>query len=132
MDEDNPSRTVQTTNQEPTPDHYGHYDLIMSIEDKRQPVQVSKFTKISFFTGCALFSIFSGLGLSVIGARTTYREEKEEVMEELEKRNGQSKYKGGRRMVHEDPVLFATRALGWGTLIGILGAGAIGLAVHGL
>ena len=126
MEEDNQS---VSNKEELTSDHYGHYDLIMFIEDQRQPKTTSKFTKIAFFTGCAFFSIFSGLGLGVIGGRTTYRDEMDDVVEE---RNHKEKRNGKKVVVHEDPVLFATRALGWGTLIGLLGAGAVGLAVYGL
>ena len=32
----------------------------------------------------------------------------------------------------EDPVLLATRALGWGTLYSVMGTGAIGMAVYSM
>lgn len=134
MEGDSQSRTMQESQASPSEsDHpyYGHYDLIMCIEDKEKPpTEISSFTKIVFFTGCALFSIFTGLGMSMVTSRTRYRDEMDEAMDERRKKNHSGNSRG--RVVHEDPVIFATRALGWGSLIGLLGAGAVGLMVHGL
>lgn len=76
--------------------------------------QVSTSAKVLFLAGCTLLSLFSGVGFN-IGLAVAAR-----------RHNRAFRNKGE---PHEDPVLFATRALGWGTLYAVSGVGSFALVV---
>ena len=71
---------------------------------------VSTGSKVLFFTGCTLLSLFGGVGFN-IGLAAVARRHSRVLRNKGEK--------------HEDPILFATRALGWGTLYAMGGVGSI-------
>ena len=109
--------------------YYAHYDHIMLLEDPSASTLLdSKLSKVAFLATCTFFSMFGGFAVSLMVSGRRFRAKvkskadsknvnKENVMKEVEL---------------EDPVLLATRALGWGTLYSVMGTGAIGMAVYSL
>ena len=73
-------------------------------------------SKVVFLAGVTLVSMLSGFGFNAAFAgrrrRAAYK----------------AKLEGG----HEDPVLMATRALGWGSLYAVCGVGAIVATIIGI
>ena len=74
-------------------------------------------SKVLFLAGCTLLSLFGGVGFN-IGLAAVARRHSRVLRNKAEP--------------HEDPVLFATRALGWGTLYAVGGVGSIGLVAVGV
>lgn len=70
-----------------------------------------------FFTGCIFISLLGGFGLNLAINGKKYREGLAVASKE-----------GGGKVVLEDPMVLATRALGWGTLFAVIGSGSVGLA----
>ena len=108
------------------PSHYSSYDLICCIEDPPTPPNSVGIVTATFFTSCIVISLVGGFGLNLAFNSKKY-------MEPLRSHNDQSKRPGhvgganGSKVVLEDPMILATRALGWGSLFAILGSGTIGL-----
>ena len=100
------------------------YDYIMMIQDQKPTTRpASTVVKFVFLASCGFAALLGGFGLQIALSGRRYRTalktkpSKDGVacVEEL-----------------EDPVLFASRALAWGTLYSILGTGSIGLAAVGI
>lgn len=100
------------------------YDYIMMIQDQKPTTRpASTVVKFVFLASCGFVALLGGFGLQIALSGRRYRTalktkpSKDGVacVEEL-----------------EDPVLFASRALAWGTLFSILGTGSIGLAAVGI
>ncbi len=94
------------------------------MEGSRQPederVQGSSHVgyKVAFLAGTTLVAFLTGFGFTALGATRAGKGKK------LKGPVGP----GGKVQEHEDPVLLATRALGWGTMYSVAGTGTIGLA----
>ena len=76
--------------------------------------QASTSAKVLFLAGCTLLSLFGGVGFNIGLAAAARRH---------------SRVFRSKGEPHEDPVLFATRALGWGTLYAVSGVGSFAVAV---
>ena len=76
--------------------------------------QASTSAKVLFLAGCTLLSLFGGVGFNIGLAAAARRHTR------VLRSKGEP---------HEDPVLFATRALGWGTLYAVSGVGSFALVV---
>lgn len=76
--------------------------------------QASTSAKVLFLAGCTLLSLFSGVGFNIGLAAAARRH---------------SRTFRNKGEPHEDPVLFATRALGWGTLYAVSGVGSFALVI---
>ena len=77
-----------------------------------QPKSASNAAKVFFLAGVTLISLCGGFGLNIALAGGRYR------------RGYKSMQEG-----YEDPVLLATRALGWGTLYAVGGVGTVAVTV---
>ena len=82
-----------------------------------EPYRESMATKVVFLAGVTFVSLFAGLGLKLGLAGRRYRRS-------LRSKPGEEG--------HEDPVLLAARALGWGTAYAVGGTGAIVLVSTGI
>lgn len=119
------------------PNHSGHlsdelesasYDQIAMIEDSQSDVRTeSTAIKFVFLTGCGFFALLGGFAIHLGLSGRRYRAAlKRKPTPEL------IVHKPGKEVILEDPVLFATRALAWGTLYSLLGTGTIGLITVGI
>lgn len=109
--------------------YYAHYDHIMLLEDPHGSTLLdSKFSKVAFLTTCTFLSMFGGFAvtLAVSGRRFRAKMQAKADPKNINKENIT------KEIELEDPVLLATRALGWGTLYSVMGTGAIGMAVYSL
>ena len=107
---------------------YADYDHICCIQDiPESPSKHSSMIKRgTFFTSCVLVSLIGGFGLNIIINNKNYREGLKVDSTQQAMSNNVSR--GGSKVVMlEDPMMFATRALGWGTLYAIIGSGTVGL-----
>lgn len=77
----------------------------------------STATKVVFLASLTFVSLFAGLGLKMGLAGRRYRRS-------LKSKPGEEG--------HEDPVVLASRALGWGTVIAVGGTGALVLVSTGI
>lgn len=114
------------------PSHYASYDLIGCIQDSPTNSFNSRqigLVTVTFFTTCIVVSLIGGFGMNMALNKRRYVEG---VREGLLAAQQQQARLEGRRVVHEDPVKFATRALGWGTFYSIVGSGVAGLTTVGL
>lgn len=125
------------------PSHYASYNLICCIQDSPAGGSKSSVVRtVTFFTTCIVISLIGGFGLHMAINSRKYQQGMKEGMKAAKKKQQQQRQKqqhvrhqdatrrggaGSRTVVLEDPVIFATRALGWGTLYSILGSGSIGL-----
>lgn len=105
--------------------YYTSYDLICCIQDIPTATTSlysakSMAVAASFFTGCILLSLVGGFGMKVAMNSRKYRE----GMATLQQQTA-ARLRAGEKL--EDPMVLATRALGWGTLYAIIGSGAVGL-----
>ena len=82
-----------------------------------EPYKESVATKVAFLAGVTFVSLFAGLGLKLGLAGRRYRRS-------LRSKPGEEG--------HEDPVLLAARALGWGTAYAVAGTGGIVLLSTGI
>ena len=82
-----------------------------------EPYRESMAAKVVFLAGVTFVSLFAGLGLKLGLAGRRYRRS-------LRSKPGEEG--------HEDPVLLAARALGWGTAYAAGGTGAIVLVSTGI
>lgn len=119
-----PSGDAHSTGVPPT-QHLASYDLISSIQDIQVADSVVESSTASagaaaFFTSCVVGSLITGFGLHFAVNSKKY---KEGLM--VNSSNGMSK--GNQKVVFEDPILLATRALRWGSFFAIIGSGAVGL-----
>lgn len=107
--------------------HYAHYDHVMLLEDRSETAQSeSKLSKVAFLATCAFVSMFGGFALNLAVSGRRYRSA---VRATANPKNiDKQKVPSGEEL--EDPVLLATRALGWGSLYAMLGSGAIGLTAY--
>jgi len=81
------------------------------------PYRESNSKKVAFLVAVTLVSLFSGFGLGLgLAGRRNRRS--------LKNKPGEPG--------HEDPVLLATRALGWGTVYAVAGTGGLVLACTGV
>ena len=102
-----------------------HYDHIMLLEDRgRRTSQESNFSKVAFLATCAFVSLLGGFGLHLAIGGRRYRGA---VKVRADPKNI-DKQKVTTDIELEDPMLLATRALGWGSLYAVIGSGTIGLA----
>lgn len=110
--------------------YYAHYDHIMLLEDPSSGSTLldSKLSKVAFLATCTFFSMFGGFAVSLAISGRRFRAK---VKTEADPKNI-SKENVSKEIELEDPVLLATRALGWGTLYSVMGTGAIGMAVYSL
>ena len=102
------------------------YDHIMMMDDRQLDLDTrrkeSSAVKFVFLTSCGFVALLGGFALNLALSGRRYRTSlKNKPTPE------QVVHKYGKDVVLEDPVLFATRALGWGTLYAVLGTGTIGL-----
>ena len=119
MKEDAPSSEADDQNR-----HYAHYDHIMLLEDSRGGAQrESKLSKVAFLATCTFVSMFGGFALNLAVSGRRYRAA---VKTKADSRNLEIP----KEVVLEDPVLLATRALGWGSMYAVLGTGAIGFVAY--
>lgn len=109
--------------------YYAHYDHIMLLEDPSGSTLLdSKLSKVAFLATCTFFSMFGGFAVSMMVSGRGFRTK---VKTKADPKNI-SKENITKEVELEDPVLLATRALGWGTLYSVMGTGAIGMAVYSL
>ena len=108
--------------------YYAHYDHIMLLEDPggSSTLLDSKLSRVAFLATCTFFSMFGGFAMSLAVSGRRFRAK---VKSKADPKN-LSKENVTREIELEDPVLLATRALGWGTLYSVMGTGAIGMAVY--
>lgn len=79
-----------------------------------------------FFTSCVIISLIGGFSLNLAINSKKYRVGMKTTESTLQQQ-ALSKVGVNNEVVLEDPVILATRALGWGTLYALIGTGAIGL-----
>ena len=110
--------------------YYANYDHIMLLEDlggSSTPLD-SKLSRVAFLATCTFFSMFGGFAVSLAVSGRRFRAK---VKAKANPKNV-SKENVTKEVELEDPVLLATRALGWGTLYSVMGTGVIGMAVYSL
>ena len=104
--------------------HYAHYDHVMLLEDSGRGAQKeSKLSKVAFLATCTFISMFGGFALNLAVSGRRYRAA---VKAKADPRS----LEVPKEVVLEDPVLLATRALGWGSMYAVLGTGAIGFVAY--
>lgn len=110
--------------------YYANYDHIMLLEDLggSSTLLDSKLSRVAFLATCTFFSMFGGFAVSLAVSGRRFRAK---VKAKADPKNV-SKENVTKEVELEDPVLLATRALGWGTLYSVMGTGAIGMAVYSL
>jgi hypothetical protein len=110
--------------------YYAHYDHIMLLEDPggSSTLLDSKLSRVAFLATCTFFSMFGGFAVSLAVSGKRFRAK---VKSKADPKSV-SKESVTKEVELEDPVLLATRALGWGTLYSVMGTGAIGMAVYSL
>lgn len=111
--------------------YYAQYDHIMLLEDPNGSSSTllgSKLSKVAFLATCTFFSMFGGFAVSLAVSGRRFRAK---VKAKADPKNV-SKENVTKEVELEDPVLLATRALGWGTLYSVVGTGAIGMLVYSL
>ena len=107
--------------------YYAHYDHVMLLEDcGGGTARESKLSKVVFLATCTFVSMFGGFALNLAFGGRRYRTA---VKATADPKNIDRK-RVAANIELEDPVILATRALGWGTLYAVLGSGAIGLAAY--
>ncbi len=114
----------------PQSPHYTNYDTISCIQDVPSSPDARSSARFvagdaAFFTGCIIFSLLGGFGLNLILNSKKYREGL--AINNSSKQEVPKHTPPGAKVVLEDPMVLATRALGWGTLFAIVGSGAVGL-----
>lgn len=87
------------------------------IKVSGEPYKESAASKVVFLAGVTLVSLFAGVGLKLGLAGRRYRRS-------LKNKPGEEG--------HEDPVLLACRALGWGTTYALGGTGVLVLVSTGI
>ena len=107
--------------------YYAHYDHVMLLEDcAGATAKESKLSKVVFLATCTFVSMFGGFALNLAVSGRRYRAA---VKATADPKNI-DRQKVPASVELEDPVILATRALGWGSLYAMLGSGAIGLAAY--
>jgi hypothetical protein len=105
---------------------YGSYDLICCVEDNPNvKFKVYGMANTTFFSTCIVVSLIGGFCLHMVINSRKYRQGIKDGLTTQQKALKQDVCQ--KTMELEDPVKFATRALGWGTLYALLGSGTIGL-----
>ena len=82
-----------------------------------EPYKESTATKVAFLASVTVVSLFAGLGIKLGLAGRRYRRA-------LKSKPGEEG--------HEDPVLLASRALGWGTAYALAGTGVLVVVSTGI
>lgn len=92
-------------------------DSLDRNQSPEEPYKESTATKVVFLASVTFVSLFAGLGLKLGLAGRRYRRS-------LRSKPGEEG--------HEDPVLLASRALGWGTAYALAGTGLLVLVSTGI
>lgn len=133
----NASSVSDITERHHSPQHL-IYDQISCIEDtpaNSDPKTSSVVGTAVFFTSCIIISLIGGFGLNLAINSKKYREswkENDKTPKPVERVVHVVGRGGRQKVVLEDPVILATRALGWGTLFSLIGTGTIGLTLVGV
>ena len=104
------------------------YDHIMLLEDTEEVITTklrseTNTVKLVFLAGCGFVALMGGFSLQLAISGRKYRAAvKNKTVREGAVVNKEL----------EDPVLFASRALGWGTFFAVLATGSISLATVGI
>ena len=113
--------------------YYTHYDHVTLLEDNSSSssdggaiARESKLSKVAFLAMCTFVSMFGGFALNVAISGRRYRS----AVKTTANPKNIDKQKVPVDVELEDPVLLATRALGWGSLYAMLGSGAIGFGAY--
>ena len=102
------------------------YDHVMLLEDPQSTSKnktESSIVKFVFLASCGFVALIGGFGLQLAVSSRRHR-----VI--MKKKPVQDEPVVNKEL--EDPVLFASRALGWGTIFAVLGTGSIGLVAVGI
>lgn len=105
--------------------YYANYDTISCIQDTTSPVNTAqdKRSAVFLFTGCIVISLFGGFTLHLALNNKKYKRQ----VQVYQTHPPPPGYRGNEVVKMEDPVRFATRALGWGTLMSLVGTGTVAL-----
>ena len=87
------------------------------VSEVQAPYKESTTEKVVFLAGVSFISLFAGMSIRLGLAGSRYRRS-------LKSKPGENG--------HEDPVLLAARALGWGTMFAVAGTGGLLLAATGV
>ena len=115
---------------------YLTYDQISCIEDTPANSDTKTSSAVGtafFFTSCIIISLIGGFGLNLAINSKKYKEGWKEIESKTPTPvEGVGHMVGRKKVVLEDPMILATRALGWGTLYSLIGTGTIGLTLVGV
>ena len=95
----------------------GSEGLLVQVHGPTTPYKESTGAKVAFLVSLTFMSMMAGVGIKLGLAGRRYRSS-------LRTKPGE--------VCHEDPVLLAARALGWGTLFAVAGTGGLVLAGTGV
>ena len=91
--------------------YYADYDRIVLLEDHSgSTLPESRLSRVVFLATCTFFSMFGGFAVSLVVGGKRFRAK---VKAKADPKNV-NKEKITKDIELEDPVLLATRALGWG------------------
>lgn len=108
--------------------YYAYYDHVTLLEDcGGGTARESKLSKVVFLATCTFVSMLGGFALNLAVSGRRYRAA---VKATVDPKNVDRQKVATSVVELEDPVILATRALGWGSLYAVLGSGAIGLAAY--